>query len=200
MKKLGVDVLPAIVGWMSNGEKHVLQTGISVKDLNSAVQELSALLNDFERKNKKATSSQAKKPETKSVDKQIHLLTTSNFDALCGETIPVCLIGVFKSPKAREKVESILSVVSKIILNMYTFWDFGWEHLMVQCHDSYLLLELLVRANKYEILDSLVKYELNNHHILSFMMYRICLKLHESHAIANLEPVSRISTWFCFYL
>ncbi|RVW83988.1 DnaJ protein ERDJ3A [Vitis vinifera] len=113
VKKLGVDALPAIVGWMSNGEKHVLRTGISVKDLNSAIQELSTLLNGFEKKNKKATSSQTKKPETESVDKQIHLLTASNFDAICGETIPVCLIGVFRSSKAREKVESILSVVSQ---------------------------------------------------------------------------------------
>ncbi|KAL6337671.1 hypothetical protein AAG906_037264 [Vitis piasezkii] len=103
VKKLGVDALPAIVGWMSNGEKHVLRTGISVKDLNSAIQELSTLLNGFEKKNKKATS----------MDKQIHLLTASNFDAICGETIPVCLIGVFRSSKAREKVESILSVVSQ---------------------------------------------------------------------------------------
>ncbi|KAL6336597.1 hypothetical protein AAG906_025602 [Vitis piasezkii] len=100
VKKLGVDALPAIVG-------------ISVKDLNSAIQELSTLLNGFEKKNKKATSSQTKKPETESVDKQIHLLTASNFDAICGETIPVCLIGVFRSSKAREKVESILSVVSQ---------------------------------------------------------------------------------------
>ncbi|CBI18253.3 unnamed protein product, partial [Vitis vinifera] len=113
VKKLGVDALPAIVGWMSNGEKHVLRTGISVKDLNSAIQELSTLLNGFEKKNKKATSSQTKKPETESVDKQIHLLTASNLDAICGETIPVCLIGVFRSSKAREKVESILSVVSQ---------------------------------------------------------------------------------------
>ncbi|KAJ9693989.1 hypothetical protein PVL29_009791 [Vitis rotundifolia] len=113
VKKLGIDALPAIVGWMSNGEKYVLKTGISVKDLNSAIQELSTLLNGFERKNKKATSSQTKKPETESVDKQIHLLTASNFDAICGETIPVCLIGVFRSSKAREKVDSILSVVSQ---------------------------------------------------------------------------------------
>ncbi|XP_034694981.1 dnaJ protein ERDJ3A isoform X1 [Vitis riparia] len=113
VKKLGVDALPAIVGWMTNGEKHVLRTGISVKDLNSAIQELSTLLNGFAKKNKKATSSQTKKPETESMDKQIHLLTASNFDAICGETIPVCLIGVFRSSKAREKVESILSVVSQ---------------------------------------------------------------------------------------
>ncbi|RVW31961.1 DnaJ protein ERDJ3A [Vitis vinifera] len=74
VKKLGVDALPAIVGWMSNGEKHVLRTGISVKDLNSAIQELSTLLNGFEKKEQE---------------------------------------GNLKSSKAREKVESILSVVSQ---------------------------------------------------------------------------------------
>lgn len=99
MKKLGVDAIPAIVGWTSNGEKHVLRTGISVRNLKHGVQELSALLDDFERESKK---------------EQICLLTTSNFDALCGDTIPVCLIGVFKSPKARDEVESFLSVVSKL--------------------------------------------------------------------------------------
>jgi hypothetical protein len=53
MRKLGVDALPAIVGWLSNGEKHVLKTRISVKDLKSAVDD-SMLLDGFEKKNKKA--------------------------------------------------------------------------------------------------------------------------------------------------
>jgi hypothetical protein len=53
LRKLGVDALPAIVGWLSNGEKHVLKTRISVKDLKSAVDD-SMLLDGFEKKNKKA--------------------------------------------------------------------------------------------------------------------------------------------------
>lgn len=44
VKKLGVDSLPALVGWTSNGEKHILKTGVSVKDLKSAVHDLSGLL------------------------------------------------------------------------------------------------------------------------------------------------------------
>lgn len=151
VKKLGVDALPAIVGWMSNGEKHVLRTGISVKDLNSAIQELSTLLNGFEKKNKKATSSQTKKPETESVDKQIHLLTASNLDAICGETIPVCLIGVFRSSKAREKVESILSVVSKIFLNIYTYFGtLGQAYLLLE-YEQLIFAYFLAGANSMKI-------------------------------------------------
>ena len=44
VKKLGVGSLPALVGWTSNGENHILKTGVSVKDLKSAVHDLSGLL------------------------------------------------------------------------------------------------------------------------------------------------------------
>ncbi|KAK1355634.1 DNAJ heat shock N-terminal domain-containing protein [Heracleum sosnowskyi] len=111
VKKLGVDSLPALVGWTSKGEKHILKTGISVKDLKSAVHELSDLLDGFEKKNKKAGSTN-RKQQTESEDKQIPMLTRSNFDSVCGENIPVCIIGVFKSSKTRTKLESILLEVS----------------------------------------------------------------------------------------
>ncbi|XP_034198006.1 dnaJ protein ERDJ3A-like isoform X2 [Prunus dulcis] len=111
VKKLGVDALPAIVGWLSNGEKHVLKAGITIKDMKSAINELSALLEGFEKKNKKASSSQAKKSPTG--EKQIPLLTESNFDALCGEKTPVCIIGAFRSSKERKKLESILNTLSQ---------------------------------------------------------------------------------------
>lgn len=113
VRRLGVTALPAIVGWLSNGEKQVLEAGISVKDLESAVQELGALLDSFEKKNKVA-SSQTKKSESESSNKQVPLLTVSNFNALCGGEIPVCLIGGFRSTKSRDKLESILSMVSGI--------------------------------------------------------------------------------------
>ncbi|XP_031128517.1 dnaJ protein ERDJ3A isoform X1 [Ipomoea triloba] len=108
VKKLGVDALPAVVGWLSNGEKHILKTGISVKDLKSAIQDLSGLLENFERKNKKARPSQAE-----SEFKQIPLLTGSNMDDICGENSPVCIIGVFRSSKSRAKLEKILLSVSQ---------------------------------------------------------------------------------------
>lgn len=111
VKKLGVDSLPALVGWTSKGEKHILKTGISVKDLKSAVHDLSGLLDGFEKKNKKAGST-SRKQQTESEDKQIPMLTGSNFDSVCGENIPVCIIGVFKSSKTRTKLESILLEVS----------------------------------------------------------------------------------------
>lgn len=118
MRRLGVDALPAIVGWLSNGEKHVLKTGISVKDIKSAVNDLSILLDGFEKKNKKEGTRKAK---TSTEEKQIPLLTGFNFDALCGESTPVCIIGAFRSSRAREKLESILSTVSLIFLHRVSF-------------------------------------------------------------------------------
>lgn len=117
VKKLGVDALPAVVGLLSTGEKHVLKTGISVKDLKSAVHDLSTLLDGFEKKNKKAASSQMGKGQTNSRENQIPTLTGSNFDSLCGETTPVCIVGAFRSSRAREKLESILKMVSQKTLS-----------------------------------------------------------------------------------
>ncbi|KAK7260596.1 hypothetical protein RIF29_26781 [Crotalaria pallida] len=111
--KLGVDALPAIVGWTPNGKKHILKTGISVKDIKSAVSELSKVLDNFEKLCKKEASGQAKKEQTDSDAERIQLLSKSNFEVLCGEKTPVCIIGAYRSSKAREKLDSVLSVVSK---------------------------------------------------------------------------------------
>lgn len=113
VKKLGVDALPAIVGWLPNGEKLILKTGISVKDIKSAVHDLSNILDSFEKESKKQTSSQSKKAQADPEDSHIQLLSRSNFDALCGEKTPVCIIGAFRSSKAREKLESLLTLVSE---------------------------------------------------------------------------------------
>lgn len=112
MKKLGVDALPAIVGWLPNGEKHILKTGISVKDIKSAVHDLGNVLESFEKISKKAASGQAKKAPTDSDERQIQFLSRSNFVALCGERTPVCIIGAFRSSDAKEKLHKILSFVS----------------------------------------------------------------------------------------
>lgn len=109
MRELGIDSLPAIVGWLSNGEKVILKSGISVKDLKSAVQELSGLLENFEKKNNKAS---VQKDATES---GVPLLTTSNFDNICGDKVPVCLIGVFKSSTTRNKLQKILQSVSSLV-------------------------------------------------------------------------------------
>ncbi|KAK9049074.1 hypothetical protein SSX86_026029 [Deinandra increscens subsp. villosa] len=116
-KKLGVNDVPAVVGWLSNGEKQILKEGIHVKDMKSTIREFSSLLDDFEKKNKKiAASSQSKKPKADSdSDKElaVPLLTATNFDAICGEKTPVCIIGVFRSSKGREKLRTLLSSVSQ---------------------------------------------------------------------------------------
>jgi hypothetical protein len=122
-KQLGVDALPAIVGWLSNGEKHVLKSGISVKDLKSAVHDLSTLLEGFEKKNKKAAASKGRKTQADSGGKHVSLLTGSNFDALCGGKTPVCIIGGFRSLKVKEKLEDILSMVSGYLVQIiFSTW------------------------------------------------------------------------------
>ncbi|KAL9263694.1 DnaJ protein ERDJ3A-like protein [Drosera capensis] len=122
VNKLGVDALPALVGWLSNGEKHVIKAGITVKSLDSAVQELSLLLDGFEKKNRKTSSSQAKnKQEADKSSAEIPLLTASNFNAVCGDTTPVCIIGAYRSSNARKKLESILLTVSKKTMSRSRF-------------------------------------------------------------------------------
>ncbi|KAH6769285.1 DNAJ heat shock N-terminal domain-containing protein [Perilla frutescens var. frutescens] len=107
LRQLGVDSLPAIVGWLSNGEREIIRSGVSVKDLKSAIQELSGLLEKFEKRNKKASG--RKDPS----ESRIPLLTASNFDDICGDKVPVCLIGVFKSATTRDKLQKILQSVSQ---------------------------------------------------------------------------------------
>ncbi|KAL5710116.1 hypothetical protein ACHQM5_020720 [Ranunculus cassubicifolius] len=111
VQKLGVDALPAVVGWLSNGEKHVLKTGVAVKDLKSGVTELSGILDRFVKLNKKTASKRPQQSE--SHDEQIPLLLSSNMESVCGENTPVCIIGVFTSSKGRVKMESVLNAVSK---------------------------------------------------------------------------------------
>ncbi|KAG7581237.1 DnaJ domain [Arabidopsis suecica] len=113
IQKLGVDAFPAIVGWLSNGEKQVLKTGITVKNLKSAVQELGKLLEGFEKKNKKVFSnSQPGQSPSESLER-IPLLLRSNFDSICGENTPVCIIGAFRSSHGKEKLQSVMSKVSQ---------------------------------------------------------------------------------------
>lgn len=112
VRELGVDALPAVIGLLSDGEKRILRTGI-VKDLKSGIEDLSNLLDSFEKKNMKVASSRAKRKEGESQSNRVPLISGSNFDSLCGESIPVCIIGIFKSYKSREKLESILSTVSQ---------------------------------------------------------------------------------------
>ncbi|PWZ34377.1 putative glucuronosyltransferase [Zea mays] len=45
--------------------------------------------------------------------KKIPLLTASNFEEICGEKTPVCIIGVFGSNKAKGQLEAVLSEISK---------------------------------------------------------------------------------------
>lgn len=113
IKRFGVKELPAVVGRLANGEEYVLRAGITVKDLKSGINELTALLESFEKKNKKATSNQAKKAsQTESHGGNVPLLASLNVDIICGSQTVVCLIGAFRSSGAKGKLEAILSAVS----------------------------------------------------------------------------------------
>lgn len=114
LKRLGVEAFPAVVGRLANGEEHVLREGIAVKDLKTGINELRALLESFEKKNRKVASSHGKKrsqedPQAKSVP----YLTSSNMDNVCSDKTAVCIIGIFRSSKTKEKLEAILSEVSQ---------------------------------------------------------------------------------------
>ncbi|KAF3331785.1 dnaJ protein ERDJ3A [Carex littledalei] len=115
MKRLGVTNVPAVIGRTVDGKEHVIKAGISVRDLKSGIDELKSLLESFERKNKKVAASH--KPKKQSQPDQpvapVPLLSVSNFDNVCGEKIAVCVIGVFRSSKAKEMLEKILTEISQ---------------------------------------------------------------------------------------
>ena len=100
-----------------------MKTGITVKNLKSAVQEIGKLLEAFEKKNKKvSSSSQPGQAKSESVEK-IHLLSRTNFDSICGGNVPVCIVGAFRSSQGKEKLHSILSKVRNCSINR-PFWFF----------------------------------------------------------------------------
>ncbi|KAL6901899.1 hypothetical protein ACP4OV_004775 [Aristida adscensionis] len=116
LKRLGVKNLPALIGRTINGEEQLLKDGISVKDLRSGIKELKTLLDSFEKKNKKLASNQANsKPSqtSKRDENKVPLLTASNFEEICGEKTSVCIIGVFRTNRAKGQLEAVLSEVSK---------------------------------------------------------------------------------------
>lgn len=49
--------------------------------------------------------------EAKSVDRKIPLIIAYNLGDICGEEIHVCIIGAFRSSKARDKLENSLLMV-----------------------------------------------------------------------------------------
>ncbi|XP_039129778.1 dnaJ protein ERDJ3A [Dioscorea cayenensis subsp. rotundata] len=114
LKTLGVAALPAVIGRLADGNKLVLKEGIAVKDLQSGINELKALLEKFEKKNKKVASNQANKSSQREAQAGVLAhLTASNIDSVCSEKNALCIIGVFRSSKAKEKLEAVLTNVSQ---------------------------------------------------------------------------------------
>ncbi|ERN05312.1 hypothetical protein AMTRI_Chr08g166970 [Amborella trichopoda] len=115
VRSLGVKALPAILGMMSNGQKHVLSSGIVVKDLKNGVSELRGILENFEKKNKKAGAfgKTTKSSPSEARDEKVPLLEKENVETVCGESAALCIIGVFRSSRSRESLASILSTMSQ---------------------------------------------------------------------------------------
>nr|GMC90115.1 DnaJ protein ERDJ3A [Ipomoea batatas] len=134
VKKLGVDALPAVVGWLSNGEKHILKTGISVKDLKSAIQDLSGLLENFERKNKKARPSQAESESSKSKAKLEKILFLGEQAAVCGTKVSILSIGALDKDNCRDTCGSFLSLVVVVVLinNKHFIPNYALEYTTLQ--------------------------------------------------------------------
>ncbi|KAG0453532.1 hypothetical protein HPP92_024836 [Vanilla planifolia] len=113
LKKYGVDAIPALVGKLGNGDVHLLKSGITVKDLQSGMNELKALLESFERKNKAASTHKKKEHQAETQQRDVPLLTASNFETLCGDRTPLCVIGVFRSQKDKKNLVDVLSALSR---------------------------------------------------------------------------------------
>lgn len=107
-KRFEVDNFPAIIGVYVNGETKVLSSGIRLEQASSSVEELKALLEEFERKN---TAAGPKHTKTKA-DGEVLSLTKKNFRDVCGQDTPLCVIGVHKSSKGKDKMKQILKEIS----------------------------------------------------------------------------------------
>lgn len=112
MRMLKVDALPAIVGILPNGEKHILNAGMVVNDLESGIKEISELLEKFEKKYKKAAKETAKGSTSDTDHVHVPLLTKANVHGLCGDEISLCIVGAFRKPRTKEKLQAILTSVS----------------------------------------------------------------------------------------
>ncbi|KAJ8650593.1 hypothetical protein MRB53_003616 [Persea americana] len=117
-KLLGVNTLPAVIGWLSIGEMRVLSAGI-LKELKTGIRELNAFLDTFEEKKKEASDLE-NWPWHYGLEHRYKtpLLTGSNFESMCNDSVVVCIIGIFRSSIMMETLEyyaldSILYLLSK---------------------------------------------------------------------------------------
>eukprot|EP00250_Pteridium_aquilinum_P003574 c13878_g1_i1 orf=32-1855(+) len=108
-KRFKVDSFPAIVGVYVNGETKVLASGTTLEQASSSIEELRTILEDFERKSKAAGP---KKRKAKA-DSEVPSLTKKNFKNVCSQDTPVCVIGIHKSSRGKDKLTQILKEISQ---------------------------------------------------------------------------------------
>ncbi|MCO5547232.1 hypothetical protein L7F22_000677 [Adiantum nelumboides] len=108
VQKFQVNSFPAILGVYANGETKVLSNGMKLEQASSSVEQLKALMEDLEKRSKAAAP---KKGETK--DGEVPSLTKKNFKNVCGEDTPLCVIGVHRSLRGRDRLRQILKEISQ---------------------------------------------------------------------------------------
>ncbi|KAH9310106.1 hypothetical protein KI387_038017, partial [Taxus chinensis] len=113
-KKFGVKAIPAMIGILSNGEVVILSSGSDFEQLGPhKVEELGKLVENLERRNLKVSPAKRSSQSNQGVKESISLLTKETLDVLCGQNMPLCVIGVFKSSQGREKVKELLAAISQ---------------------------------------------------------------------------------------
>ncbi|KAI5071104.1 hypothetical protein GOP47_0013355 [Adiantum capillus-veneris] len=108
-KRFQVDSLPAIIGVYENGETKLLSHGSKLEQASSSIEQLKALLEDLEKKSKAAGPNKGKA----TVDSKVPSLTKKNFKDVCGQETPLCVIGVHRSSRGRDRLRQILQEISQ---------------------------------------------------------------------------------------
>ncbi|KAH7439127.1 hypothetical protein KP509_04G046300 [Ceratopteris richardii] len=103
-----VDEFPAIVGRYASGKAKVLSSGPKLEQ-DSSVEQIKVLLEDFEQKSKTAGT----KKENMFDYGDVPSLTKNNLKKVCGSDISLCIIGVHKSSRGKDKLKQILKEISQ---------------------------------------------------------------------------------------
>lgn len=113
-RKFGVKALPAMIGILSNGEVLVLASGSGFeKPGPQKVEELGKLIENLKKRNSEVSDAKTNSQSNQGAKGYISLLTKESEDMLCGEDTPLCMFGVFRSSKGKEKVKAVLMAVSQ---------------------------------------------------------------------------------------
>ncbi|GLJ38634.1 hypothetical protein SUGI_0787710 [Cryptomeria japonica] len=113
-KIFGVQTIPAMIGILSNGEVAIMSSGSGFEQSGPhKVVELGKLIENLEKRNLKVRPAKESSQSNEGAKEPISLLTKETSNVLCGTDMPLCVIGVFKSSKGREKAKELLTAISQ---------------------------------------------------------------------------------------